>query len=68
VFQLTYVVQVMSLPPFRRMIRQGASSRPEDVDSLGVAVALPPEFVYYFGDCTEWRRAMQMTNRLTGYA
>lgn len=55
----------MSLWPFKQMIiKSGAKQQQAALassDSL-----LKPESLFSFGDATEIRRTLQMTNRLTG--
>eukprot|EP00884_Botryococcus_braunii_P006519 jgi/Botrbrau1/15869/Bobra.40_1s0053.1 len=57
--------KVMSWQPFRRMIRMGPQGRLAE-DPVPADI-MPPSYIFYFGDCTAWRKALGMTNRLTGY-
>lgn len=58
-------VQVMSFWPFKQMIIKSGAQ--QQLQSLASAEgALRPEPLFSFGDATEIRRALHMTNRLTG--
>ena len=56
-------MQVMSLWPFRQMILRGGQ-RQQEAFSTG----LRPHALFQFGDATDIRRVLGMTNRLTGCA
>ena len=58
-------VQVMSFWPFKQMIIKSGAQ--QQLQSLAPGEsALKPEPLFSFGDATEIRRALHMTNRLTG--
>ena len=59
----TPALQVMSLWPFRQMILRGGQRQQQEVQS-----GLQPHALFQFGDATEIRRVLGMTNRLTGCA
>lgn len=59
-------VQIMSLWPFKQMIiKSGAKQQLQSLAPSREAL-LKPESLFSFGDATEIRRTLRMTNRLTG--
>ena len=62
----TLLMQVMSFWPFKQMIIKSGAQQQQH--SLAPEQAgLQPEPLFSFGDATEIRKALNMTNRLTGY-
>ncbi|EIE20745.1 hypothetical protein COCSUDRAFT_57309 [Coccomyxa subellipsoidea C-169] len=56
---------VMRIWPFKQMILRSGLTKPT---APAEACQLQPEHIFHFGDATEIRRVLGMTNRLTGYA
>ncbi|BDA42262.1 hypothetical protein COCOBI_03-1490 [Coccomyxa sp. Obi] len=56
---------VMSIWPFKQMILRSGVTGPAAPSEVCL---LQREPIFHFGDATEIRRALGMTNRLTGYA
>lgn len=55
----------MSLWPFKQMIIKSGAK--QQLQSLAPSESsLKPESLFSFGDATEIRRSLRMTNRLTG--
>lgn len=57
--------QVMSVWPFKQMILRSGLTKPA---APSEACQLQAEHIFHFGDATEIRRVLGMTNRLTGCA
>ncbi|KAK9901658.1 hypothetical protein WJX75_007088 [Coccomyxa subellipsoidea] len=65
-FELSLVESVvMSVWPFKQMILRSGLTKPA---APSEACQLQAEHIFHFGDATEIRRVLGMTNRLTGYA
>ena len=60
-------MQVMSFWPFKQMIIKSGAQQQQQSRAPEQA-GLQPEPLFSFGDATEIRKALDMTNRLTGYA
>lgn len=63
-YSSTIGAQVMSLWPFKQIILRSGLAKPS---ASADVCQLQPEYIFHFGDATEIRRVLGMTNRLTGW-